>query len=717
MSRVTAHLPSDLGLTNSAPQRGSSGAVPRRSAGRAADKAMTADAPSPASVGARQTPVALADGPLEFPISSTQSVIASSAAMWTRDGADGRMSASRYDGVPATETRAPPPRKRLFTLDHLIAAVESDPDLPRARKSEMASAIRRVAAVLDPGAKDPRNIVAEGGAVRRRIAAITPDKFDVGKGRRDNIISLVRQAFDDYAPARTNTKWSARNLTMSRAGALWFEILKITKDDEGRKDDPFALMKGYASRFAKCCEAHDIAPQEVTSDLYAPFMAWNEETSWNAQHHSIGRASVRAYNKLIAVLQLSSCTLVDVPEEKAKPNAIPLDRFLESFGQDIDAYKAHCATLQGRGRSRTGYASQSIVTHERTIIWAAGLLVRAHEPIANITRIQDLLAGDRPRRVLKRLEQEEIARLQKKEAEGTLESGDEKPLTQLGMIKTLRTIATNWCRPTRALLDKLSALVAEARESTWRDPATGAEVVRHVKTVGLTRKNQRRLDQVTPRILIKLVQLPETVMARIDRQSAGRDPTELEALHYAAALAVRFELHKPDRVLDLTYLNLRRNFSAGIKSDRYDFRSKKTGRNRTIILKGKRRTGHSRFCERYREVLLGDRPDAGWLFPGGEKDGRMDERNLAQMVARMVERELGIKWNINLFRHFGATRFLKRHKGDLQGAADLCGNTPNTIYENYAKDRQEEAGDLFDDAIEADVADAQKMLAKRWRSR
>src|SRR6185312_11937294 len=124
-------------------------------------------------------------------------------------------------------------------------------------------------------------------------------------------------------------------------------------------------------------------------------------------------------------------------------------------------------------------------------------------------------------------------------------------------------------------------------------------------------------------------------------------------------------------------------------------------RNRTIILKGKRRTGHSRFCERYREVLLGDRPDAGWLFPGGEKDGRM------------VERELGIKWNINLFRHFGATRFLKRHKGDLQGAADLCGNTPNTIYENYAKDRQEEAGDLFDDAIEADVADAQKMLAKR----
>jgi hypothetical protein len=621
---------------------------------------------------------------------------------------DAHKAANSDDGLaPSTNDR------KRFTLEDLIVAIESDPTLPEGRKSEMMRAIRRVAGVLDPGAKDPRNIVAEGGAVRRRIAAITPDRFDVKKGRRDNIISLVRRAFEDYAPGRTNTNWSARNGNMSRAGARWFEIVAV----EDQENDPLALLKGYASRFAKFCEAHDIAPEETTRDLYAPFMKWNEETSWDKKHHSVGRKSVRAYNKLIVALQLSSCAPVEVPEEKAKPNAIPRDRFPATFAQDVASYKAHAATLQGRGRSRTGYAPRSIITQERTIIWAAGLLVRAGEPIANITRIQDLLSGDRPRRILKRLEQDEITRLQKKEAEGTLESGDEKPLTQLDMIKTLRTVAQNWCRPTRALLEKLSGLVAEAHESVWTDPTTGAKVVRHVKAVGLTRKNQRRLDQVTPRILIELVQLPETVMARIDRCSAGRDPTELESQHYAAAVAMRFELKKPDRVLDLTYLNLRRNFSAGIKTDRYDFRSKKTGRNRTIILKGKQRTAHSRFCERYRRVLLGGKPDVGWLFPGGETDGRMDEANLARMVARMVERELGIKWNINLFRHFGATRFLKRYKGDLQGAADLCGNSPNTIRRNYAADRQEEAGDMLDEALEADVAEAQRALAKGRRSR
>lgn len=617
----------------------------------------------------------------------------------------------------AEKRRAPRVNVRPgFTLLDVISAILADPNLSKRRKGEMASAVRRVAAVLDPGAKDPGNVAAGGGEIRRRIAAITPDKFDVKKGRRDNIISLVRQALEKYAPGRTNTKWSARNLTMSRAGAQWFQILKIEKGD--KKKDPLAILKGKASRFAKFCEAHDIAPEETTPGLYSPFMAWNAATSWSKKHHAAGRTSVHAYNKLIAALNLISCAFIAMPEEKRKPNSIPVNHFVASFGQDIAAYTAHCATFQGRGRSGTGYASESIKTHKGTIIWAAGLLVRAGEPIANITCIRDLLAGDRPRRILMRLEQEEIERLRKREAEGTLESGNQKPLTQMDMIKTLRTIAKNWCRPTQKLLDKLSALVAESRKSIWVDPETGAEVVRHVKgPVGLTQKNQRRLDQVTPRILIQLVELPELMMARIDRASAAREPTKLEAKRYAAALAMRLELKKPDRVRDLTNLSLRSNFAAGIKTDRYDFLSSKTGRNRTIILKGKQRAAHARFCERYRKTLLKGRPDAGWLFPGGEKDGRMDVSSLAGMVGAMVERELGIKWNINLFRHFAAQHYLKRHKGDLQGAADLCGNTPNTIRQNYAADRQEEAGDRLDEGLEADVQEARKVLAAGRRFR
>lgn len=603
-----------------------------------------------------------------------------------------------------------------FTLLDVISTVLADPNLSKNRKGEMASAVRRVAAVLDPGAKDPGNVAAGGGEIRRRIAAITPDKFDVKRGRRDNIISLVRQALEKYAPGRTSTKWSARNLTMSRVGAQWFQILKIAKDD--KKKDPLAILKGKASRFAKYCETQDIAPEETTPDLYPPFMAWNEATSWNKNHHAVGRASVHAYNKLIAALNLTSCACIAMPEEKPKPNAIPIGRFVASFGQDVAAYKAQCATFQGRGRSGTGYASESIKTHEGTIIWAAGLLVRAGEPISNITCIRDLLADDRPRRILKRLEQEEIERLKKRESEGTLESGNQKPLTQMDMAKTLRTIAKNWCRPTQRLLDKLSALVAESRKSIWVDPETGAEVVRHVKgPVGLTPKNQRRLDQVTPRIFIQLVEFPERVMARIDRASTGREPTKLEAKRYAAALAMRFELKKPDRVNDLTCLNVSRNFSAGVKTDRYDFLSSKTGRNRTIILKGKQRDAHSRFCTRYRKVLLKDGPDAGWLFPGGEKDGQMAPDNLAKMVAGMMHRELGIKWNINLFRHFSAQRYLKRHRGDLQGAADLCGNTPETIRQNYAADRQEEAGDWLDEGLAADVEEARRILATGRRFR
>ncbi|HEV2160674.1 MAG TPA: hypothetical protein VGR52_00335 [Stellaceae bacterium] len=616
------------------------------------------------------------------------------------------------DKPPVLSVKALP----AFTLLDLINAVLADPNLSKRRKGEMASAVRRVAAVLDPVTKDLSNVVAGGGEIRRRIAAITPDKFDVKKGRRDNIVSLVRQALEKHASGRTNTKWSPRNLTMSRAGARWFQILKIEKDD--KKKDPLAILKGKASRFAKYCETQDIAPDEVTPDLYLPFMAWNEATSWNKYHHSAGRASVHAYNKLITTLNLTSCASIAMPEEKAKPNSISIDRFAASFGQDVAAYKAHCATFGGRGRSGTGYAPQTIEIHKRTIVWAAGLLVRAGEPITNITCIRDLLAGDRPRRILMRLEQEEIERLQKKEAEGTLESGNQKPLTQMDMVKTLRTIAKNWCRPTQRLVDKLSALVAESRKSIWVDPETGAEVVRHVKgPVGLTQKNQRRLDQVTPRILIQLVGLPELMMARVDRACAARKPTKLEAKRYAAALAMCLELKKPDRVRDLANLSLRSNFAAGIKTDRYDFVSSKTGRNRTIILKGKQRAAHARFCERYRKALLKGEPDADWLFPGGDKGGRMDASSIARMVGRMVERELGIKWNINLFRHFAAQHYLQRHKGDLQGAADLCGNTPNTIHRNYAADRQEEAGDRLDEGLEADVEDARKVLATGQRFR
>lgn len=243
------------------------------------------------------------------------------------------------------------------------------------------------------------------------------------------------------------------------------------------------------------------------------------------------------------------------------------------------------------------------------------------------------------------------------------------------------------------------------------------------RRTGLTEKNRRRLavfrdhSQVRdlvllPFKLLKWAEAGERPDSAVVRGRGGKKIKKLlpkeAAILVRAAVAIELELMCPIRLENLAQLDFSR-----------DFKRSRAGRDATVnlFIPGTRTKNEDDielevprqsialielYVQKYRNLLMKPeyrgRPER-YLFPkpdGTAKVGKV----LADSVCDVMLRELGIEFNMHLFRHLGCFLFLQSHPGQFDVMRRVLGHRQvETTMRFYAEIQQSEAFRLFDQNV------------------
>jgi len=261
----------------------------------------------------------------------------------------------------------------------------------------------------------------------------------------------------------------------------------------------------------------------------------------------------------------------------------------------------------------------------------------------------------------------------------------------VGLLAALRLIALHQLKD-RGLADWISRRAKRLSGSQGR-------------RYGMTQKNRRRLAVFhDPKHVRDLLLLP---FALLKRAESGTLPTRKAAVLMRAAVAIEMEIIAPIRLQNLSEIDV----------DKDLVRSRRGKGAVHLFIPGKRTKNEEDlelelpaqsvalidlYLTKYCNQLIqpqhrGNGPR--YLFP--RPDGTVqDGKTLATLVCKLLLRELGIKWNIHLFRHLGCFLFLRSHPGQIDVMRRVLGHKKEeTTRRFYSYVDQSEAFQLFDSNV------------------
>jgi hypothetical protein len=73
---------------------------------------------------------------------------------------------------------------------------------------------------------------------------------------------------------------------------------------------------------------------------------------------------------------------------------------------------------------------------------------------------------------------------------------------------------------------------------------------------------------------------------------------------------------------------------------------------------------------------------------------------LSGQITKLIRDELGLDWNVHLFRHFAGEYYLDTYENDLEGAANLLGHDGTASVRGfYTSPRMKDAIERFDQVV------------------
>jgi integrase len=182
-------------------------------------------------------------------------------------------------------------------------------------------------------------------------------------------------------------------------------------------------------------------------------------------------------------------------------------------------------------------------------------------------------------------------------------------------------------------------------------------------------------------------------------------PPKAAAMLVRAAVAIELEIMCPIRLQNLSELNMDTDFvrsHGGRNAAVHLFiPGKRTKNGEDIELELPRDTMAliDLYMAKYRNLLIAPQcrgTGPRYLFPradGSPKVGRV----FADGICSVMQRELGIKFNMHLFRHLGCYLYLRSHPGQLDVMRRVLGHRDGeTTIRFYAFVEQSDAFRLFD---------------------
>lgn len=510
----------------------------------------------------------------------------------------------------------------------LIHQLQDAEDVSPTRRRDLISGLRRVAKALG---RDPKDVPADPKWLQPRIAKVMPAALNLSQKTWTNAVS-------DAKSAMTQVGLVVRHQNQIEDLALHWRILWRSVLDA---QDP--TLQPALCRFVHFLDRHGISP-EVVSDEHA--LAFREALALN----EIGKSPDTAYRAAVNGWNLARRRLHAWPQQtltlpdRTNRIALPLACFPQSFQDELGQYCRRLAApdLLAEEGTTTALADATIGLYRNRLLRFASVLVHAGIPIEDITTLRVLVDPANAETGLRWL----LSR-----NEGQTSRG----------IDTMAALLAQMGREHAKV-----SLEAQARLDTM------ATRLRQRPQRGMTARNRERLRGVESRaVLRKLLLLPDALNARV----AAAPWTYQTALMSEDAIAIALFLQCPVRRKNLGQIDLERNLH-------------RPGDGRVYLVFEEREVKNRQRIEFELQPALAKMIDthiarrspllcpAGtqWLFP--KRDGS-DHMNLSQFSARVKQRlakDIGITFNVHLFRHLAAKVFLDANPGSYEVVRQLLGH-------------------------------------------
>ena len=103
-----------------------------------------------------------------------------------------------------------------------------------------------------------------------------------------------------------------------------------------------------------------------------------------------------------------------------------------------------------------------------------------------------------------------------------------------------------------------------------------------------------------------------------------------------------------------------------------------------------------------------------FLFPGAGLRQRA-AHDMAVALTEMVERDIGVEFNMHIMRHFAVWSFLRKHPGQYALVARVLGDKIATVMAFYAGLETDAAAGLFNASLQQDRKETRLLAASGFR--
>ncbi len=523
------------------------------------------------------------------------------------------------------------------TLEHVLPLITGFTEVSAQARQNMTSALRALCRTLD---RPPSSVPIAAPLFRQMVSQAHPAAFGLSVSRWSNIKSDVRRAI---RMSGLSTKAAVSEVPLT---AAWNALLSLPMDPWSRSS-----IRG----FGRFCSSQQTEPQDLDEDILQRFHD-------HLEAHQLARVPIRsvqvvarAWNNNIATSADGSYARLTAPNRSRK-YALDWQDLPASLRTDVEAF--HKSSLEPdplAAQSRRPIKPSTVKNRDFMIRQLAAAQVTRGIDKNELKSLADLFQIDRLKEGLRFF----------------LARNNGHPNDQVRhLINLALVVGKRWSQLPKDKIEELSQLAPECRRSQN----------------GLTEKNRTKLRQFADeRVIVRFLGLPKRMFKRANKAPL----TNRSALLVQTALAIEILTFAPIRVGNLVMLDRHKHFhwarcdgkrllhmvipAADVKNDIHlEF---PLSQEVTAML--------DTYMETFQPLLTRGKP-SGYLFPG-MKGGPKNQAGFSRAITATLDREMGLKMNPHLFRHFAAMLFLEYHPGSYEEVRRILGHKRiTTTLQNYA---------------------------------
>jgi len=541
-----------------------------------------------------------------------------------------------------------------MTLADVYDKVETSPGLSEREQRECRSALKTASKWFD---RPLEHLPASLDYLRRKFERFHHEQANVTLARVRNVRSLIKKAF-------AAAEIPVMRHYMAPMTPVWEQLWDIMEDQYERAS---------LSRLFHYCSAQQVQPDDINEEVSATFLNALVEEDLTSKpkttHQTTCRIWMRCKDKYPDWPQIS----LQVPTYQ-EMFSLPWDTLEESFLGEVESFLDRLA-LEGGLLDENGppraLSQSTIKKYEHQIRMAATALVRAGIPSDQIVSLSDLVTLANFKRIL-----------------GVFldRNGGQTSCSICEMACALKTIAKYHSEVPSGELDALAAICKKLT----------------VTSEGMTEKNAIRLSQLDdPFTRYKFLNHSVNRFAKLERVAKLSRKIALEA---SICLAMEILIHAPMRISNLAGLDMENHVhlpSAGRPGDTHLTVPKLNVKNRVLVEHHlpEHVTTMIRTYIRIFRPLLTTSTSSTALFPNHKGAAKRSD-SMSKQLGAYIWKELGIKWNAHIFRHFAACLIIDERPGDYEGPRRLLHHQDaNTTYNTYQGRETRSATKALNDII------------------